>query len=105
MIQRELFTDPPVVRPEQTWEEIALETVRSIAFGYLAFTTDEFWVAMPVHTPKDQRRRLGPIMNHAEKLGWIAKTGQYKTSKGPSNNGRPVAVWRSNIVVRQRAVA
>jgi len=103
MVQHNLFDDSlPEMEPGQAWRELALIAVQSLARTHLTFTTNEVWGAMPVHTPINKRRAMGPIMNAAVKSGWIENSGQFVTT---GSHGRPIPVYRSRIIAQRSAVA
>ena len=105
MVQGNLFDDPniePVMEPGEEWYDLASKAVYGLAQRHLSFTPNEVWAAMPVRTPINRRRAMGPVMNRAVKAGWIERTGQFLAT---GSHGRPVPVYRSRIIASRSAVA
>ena len=78
------------------WGNRALEVVKAIAKNNVTFTADAVWEALGPDTPRETRA-LGPILNRAQRLGWIVKSPQTVMSQRPVNHGREIRVWKSNF--------
>jgi len=78
------------------WGDRALEVVKVIAKSNDIFTADAIWEALGADTPRENRA-LGPILNRAQRLGWIVKSTETVMSQRAVNHGREIRVWRSNF--------
>lgn len=81
------------------WKTFALETIRLVAETRYEFTTDEIQELLdiaPVQT--HEPRALGAVMIQAARLGLIAQTDRFITSKSVRRHRAPKRVWRSLIL-------
>ena len=105
MVQGNLFDDAsaqPIMEPGDEWYDLASKVVYALAQRHLTFTPNEVWAAMPVRTPINRRRAMGPVMNRAVKSGWIDRTEQFVAT---GSHGRPVPIYRSRIIAARSNVA
>ena len=78
------------------WGDRALVIVKEIAKRNESFTADAVWEELGTDTPRENRA-LGPILNRAQRLGWIIKSTETVMSQRAVNHGREIRVWRSNF--------
>lgn len=79
-----------------SWKDMALECVRMVCLKKERFTTNDVrWLieASPIKT--HDKRAMGGVMKHAQKIGWICRTGESIMSR--VGHGVPLQVWRSRI--------
>lgn len=74
------------------WKADALEAVRLLAICQAEITTDDVWEYI---NPPREPRAMGPIMNRAQKLGYIEATDRTRQSERERCHARPLRIWRS----------
>jgi hypothetical protein len=81
------------------FRELALDAVRRAArCNHTLTVTDAVMRCTDPDCETLDARAWGGIMRRARDLGWIVSTGNYKPSTVPAHHGRPMLIWRSNIV-------
>jgi len=80
------------------WRERALDAVKAAAERNHTLSVVDVWTRMNDPACLDARA-IGGVMRKAKRLKWITPVpGQYWPHPDPSAHGRPLQVWRSNIV-------
>lgn len=81
------------------WRNAAAAAVTMVALARDEFTTDDVWDALREVDDAREPRALGAIMRQAQRQGLCVKTDRVVNSRRVECHARPVAVWRSLIVV------
>lgn len=82
----------------QQWLDEAYGAVRWLAVHRSQFTVNDVWQRLDaMGCDQPNRRKLGPVMQRAERRGLIKRTNQYRNSRIKRQHGRPIPVWRSLI--------
>lgn len=112
--QRSLFdADPPVMDRAQgdqlkaegiarvdehaggDFQELALLSVRAVAFARPMLTSDDVWVHLGRSATTHDNRAMGPVMRRAQALGVIEPTERFVLTAQARRHRAPVRVWRS----------
>lgn len=81
----------------KTWQEIATETVLTVARLNMTFTADDIWAWFDSHNlpQPPTRQALGAVLNQLSRAKQIVATGQWSNSARPETHTRPLRVWRA----------
>lgn len=83
------------------WKQTAQNALRTCALKYREFTSGDVWDEISkTGMTTGENRAMGAIMQAGSRSGMIQKTGRYKESARPTQHQQPIAIWRSNIYVR-----
>jgi hypothetical protein len=82
---------------DAAWKFAAEAAVYKTARELNQFTVDDVWERFPEGI--ERGTALGSVMRASADAGLILSTAHYVRSSRPSNHGRPVTVWLSNIYV------
>ena len=102
MIQQDLIFDGPqlkelgqqsVLENDESWKEIALEAIRSLAQMKAEFSSDDLRDMVDGYNIPHHPNSVGAIFSAAAKQGLIKPTGHYIKSKIPSCHSRTIKVW------------
>ena len=80
------------------WKQTALEVVKQCALRSPQLTADDIWselanIAIGTH----ENRALGPVMNAAQRAGYITPTNEFVKCKRVSRHHTDIRVWKSNL--------
>ena len=80
----------------KTWQEIATESVLTVARLNLTFTADDVWAWFETHSlpQPPTRQALGAVLNQLSRSKQIVATGQWRNSARPETHTRPLRVWQ-----------
>lgn len=80
----------------KTWQEIATESVLTVARLNMTFTADDVWAWLKTHSlpQPPNKAALGAVFKALAKDGRICVTGQWRNSARPETHTRPLRVWQ-----------
>lgn len=80
----------------KTWQEIATESVLTVARLNMTFTADDVWAWIETHSlpQPPNKAALGAVFKALAKDGQICVTGQWRNSARPETHTRPLRVWQ-----------
>ena len=80
----------------KTWQEIATESVLTVARLNMTFTADDVWAWLETHSlpQPPNKAALGAVFKALAKDGQICVTGQWRNSARPETHTRPLRVWQ-----------
>jgi hypothetical protein len=82
------------------WQRFMYRIIVEVARRHAFFATDRVFARAFEHDnvpPVHDRRALGPIMKHAEKLGICRPTPKFELCRRRSRYAAPLRVWKSLI--------
>ena len=85
------------------WRDAVLEVIKDVARRNYEFTADEIHEATdaagvpPAHHPN----AWGAVIRHAQRLGYMSKTGMTRRSKRPNQHSTDIPLYVSNDPVHQ----
>lgn len=84
------------------WKNAAREALLECAKKYSEFASDQVWAILSKSgITTGENRAIGAIMQAASRSGMIQKTGRYRESNRVSQHRQPIAIWRSNIYLKE----
>lgn len=91
--QRKELGQAQVLENDESWKEIALEAIRSLAQMRESFSSDDLRELVDGYAIPHHPNAIGGVFSTARKLKIIKQTGRYTHSKIPSCHGRLIALW------------
>lgn len=81
----------------KTWQEIATESVLTVARLNMTFTADDVWAWLESHRlpQPPNKAALGAVFKALAKDNQIRVTGQWRNSARPETHTRPLRVWQA----------
>ena len=80
----------------KTWQEIATETVLTVARLNMTFTADDVWAWLETHSlpQPPNKAALGAVFKALSRENRIRVTGEWRNSARPETHTRPLRVWQ-----------
>ena len=80
----------------KTWQEIATESVLTVARLNMTFTADDVWAWLESHSlpQPPNKAALGAVFKALAKDNQIRVTGEWRNSARPETHTRPLRVWQ-----------
>lgn len=81
----------------KTWQEIATESVLTVARLNITFTADDVWAWLQSHNlpQPPNKAALGAVFKALSREGRIRVTGEWRNSARPETHTRPLRVWQA----------
>ena len=82
----------------KTWQEIATDSVLTVARLNMTFTADDVWAWIESHNlpQPPNKAALGSVFKALSRDQIIRATGEWRNSARPETHTRPLRVWRAN---------
>lgn len=82
----------------KTWQEIATDSVLTVARLNMTFTADDVWAWIESHSlpQPPNKAALGSVFKALSRDQFIRATGEWRNSARPETHTRPLRVWRAN---------
>lgn len=82
----------------KTWQEIATDSVLTVARLNMTFTADDVWAWIESHSlpQPPNKAALGSVFKALSRDDRICATGEWRNSARPETHTRPLRVWRAN---------
>ncbi len=82
----------------KTWQEIATDSVLTVARLNMTFTADDVWAWIESHSlpQPPNKAALGSVFKALSRDHRICATGEWRNSARPETHTRPLRVWRAN---------
>ena len=80
----------------KTWQEIATESVLTVARLNMTFTADDVWSWIETHSlpQPPNKAALGAVFKALSRENRIRVTGEWRNSARPETHTRPLRVWQ-----------